>query len=238
MWYTQKRYKPPITRLELADNAIYAFAPGFWFGRMGCSVAHDHPGVPTDSPLAVTWPAGRWPGYEEFDIARTQAVQAHDLGLYEALYLMPLIVLGVVLISRWKGRKPGMMLAYACLVYSVPRFFLEYLRLEGPDPRYAGLTPAQWFSIMLFGAGIYLVVHAIPRYKKTTFELAHERIASGEFKPYDPDDEKQQPPPRARAKKKTSDSPSTKKSSGASANKKSSGGGQKRSKGKKKGKKK
>lgn len=221
MWYTQARYKPPITRLELADNAIYAFAPGFWFGRMGCSVAHDHPGVPTDFPLAVEFPPGRYPGYEQFDLPANQAVVAHDLGLYEALYLMPLIVLGVVLISRWKGRKPGMMLAFACVTYSIPRFFFEFLRIESHDPRYGGLTPAQWFSIMLLGAGLYLVFHAIPRQKATTHQLALERIESGEFEP--PADEVAMTPTKKSAKKKPgqkSKAPGKKKKSGQGTGKK------------------
>ena len=246
MWYTQSRYERPVSRLELADNAIYAFAPGFWFGRMGCSVAHDHPGIPTDFGLAPTWPAGRWPGNRatqdhpaEFpEIPIDQAVQAHDLGLYEALFLMPAIVLGVVLISRWKGRKPGMMLAYACILYSIPRFFLEYLRLEGPDPRYAGFTPGQWFSVMLLGAGLYLVFVAIPKHKKSTWELAQERIESGAFKPYDPDDEEQEPPPRARAKKKKGSGSGSAKNkssgSGSSSKKKSSSSSKKSNKKKKK----
>ena len=125
------------------------------------------------------------------------------------------------------------MLAYACILYSIPRFFLEYLRLEGPDPRYAGFTPGQWFSVLLLGAGLYLVFRAIPRYKKTTWELAQERIESGAFKPYDPDDEEQQPPPRARAKKSkkkgsSSSSGSKKKSSSSSGSTKSKSKGKKK----------
>lgn len=212
MWYTQARYKPPISRLELGDNAIYAFAPGFWFGRMGCSVAHDHPGVPTDFPLAVEFPPHRYPAAEVYGLDASQPISAHDLGLYEALYLMPLIVLGVVLISRWKGRKPGMMLAYACVLYSIPRFFLEFLRIESTDPRYWGMTPAQWFSIILLGAGLYLVFYAIPRQKQTTLELAQFRIERGDA----------EPPPGAKAR------PSQPKKKGGGSGKKKKSGGKKK----------
>lgn len=229
MWYTQKRYKPPISRLELADNAIYAFAPGFWFGRMGCSVAHDHPGIPTDFPLAVEFPPARYPGagYQQFGLDPTQPVTAHDLGLYEALYLMPLIVLGVVLISRWKGRKPGMMLAYACVLYAIPRFFFEYLRIASTDPRYGGFTPGQWFSVLLLGAGLYLIFKAIPAQDLTTAQLAQKRIESGEY----------EPPPPAKATEKGSkgkgSGSKSKSGQGPKSKPKKSGGGQK-SKSKKK----
>ena len=55
------------------------------------------------------------------------------------------------------------MLGAFCMLYAVPRFFFEYLRWEETDPRYAGLTPAQWFSIAAFTAGATLVYRA---YKK------------------------------------------------------------------------
>lgn len=204
MWYTQARYKPPANRLELADNAIIGFAPGFWFGRMGCSVAHDHPGVPTDFPLAIEWPPGRYPGYGPYELDPRLPVQAHDLGLYEALFLMPVIVAGVFLLARLKGRKPGLLLGYAAVVYAIPRFFLEYLRIESTDPRYLGLTPGQYFSILTLGAGLYVLFAKMPKQELTTLELAQAR---GE------EIEQQQEEQRARAKKSsTAAKPASKKS--------------------------
>lgn len=179
LWYTRARYKPPVSRMELADNAIVGFAPGFWFGRMGCTVAHDHQGVPTDFALAVNFKPGKYSGAQTYDLPYNEYITAHDLGLYEAAFLMPVIVFGVfALIKLAKNRRPGLLLAYSCLVYSIPRFFLEFLRIERTDPRYFGLTAAQYFSIGLFAAGLYVVFKIMPTQTKTTAELVAEREAA------------------------------------------------------------
>ncbi|MGZ3447788.1 MAG: prolipoprotein diacylglyceryl transferase, partial [Myxococcaceae bacterium] len=47
--------------------------------------------------------------------------------------------------------------------YSVPRFFLDFLRakdLSFVDGRLLGLTPAQWITPVLAAAGVYLLVTA------------------------------------------------------------------------------
>ena len=45
------------------------------------------------------------------------------------------------------------------LLYAPVRFFLEYLRPEtSTDPRYVGLTFAQWCSIIAFGAAAYAAI--------------------------------------------------------------------------------
>jgi phosphatidylglycerol:prolipoprotein diacylglycerol transferase len=218
MWYTQARYKPPVSRLELADNVMIGLSIGFWFGRMGCSVAHDHPGVPTDFPLAPVWPAGKWKGYGAYDLDPSVAVQAHDLGLYEALFLMPIIVAGVLLLARWKGRKPGLLVAYAAVVYAIPRFFLEFLRIESTDPRYAGLTPAQWFSIMTLVAGIYLFTRIGKQ--QTTAELAAARFEAGAVPPPSGDKDESEPAAKSTKSGPRKGAQSAKKKSGGKSKKK------------------
>jgi hypothetical protein len=41
------------------------------------------------------------------------------------------------------------------VLYAPVRFFLDFLRPEDTDPRYVGLTFAQWSSILAFGAAVY-----------------------------------------------------------------------------------
>ena len=43
------------------------------------------------------------------------------------------------------------------LLYAPVRFFLDFLRPEDSDPRHAGLTFAQWASILAFGVAIYVL---------------------------------------------------------------------------------
>ena len=47
------------------------------------------------------------------------------------------------------------------VLYAPVRFFLDYLRPEGTDPRYLGFTFAQWASLLAFGAALYLAVRVL-----------------------------------------------------------------------------
>ena len=44
------------------------------------------------------------------------------------------------------------------LLYAPVRFGLDFLRPEETDPRYLGLTFAQWASFVVFGAAAYVAV--------------------------------------------------------------------------------
>ena len=141
-----------LDRRRWGDLLAYGVSGGYLFGRLGCAVAHDHLGRKTDFALAVNVPPGRYP----FDRA-DHVIRAHDLGLYE-FFLWIVLVGALLLLERWRGRRPGFLVGFLAVVYSIPRFFLEFLRLESSDPRYGGLTFAQWASIVIFVAGIYLLV--------------------------------------------------------------------------------
>lgn len=134
---------------QYGDGGIVAFIPAFTFGRLGCTVVHDHVGAKSDGFfLAVDYPAGFHSGVEGLH---------HNLGFYEFLYMVALcaVLFGL---DRWRGRPKGLMVAVMATAYAPVRFFLEFLR-DNPeaDPRYLGLTFAQWVSIALLGAGIWLV---------------------------------------------------------------------------------
>lgn len=148
-----RRNRIPI--LPYADVAMFGFFPGAWFfGRMGCSIAHDHPGRLSDFFLAVQFPGG----------AR------HDMGLYEWL----LCFLWIPFLY-WLGRKqkvddppPGSIFAAMAIAYSVPRFFLDFLRAtdvpEG-DVRYAGLTFAQYGCVLFVAGGVWFFLRQRERGK-------------------------------------------------------------------------
>ncbi|MBK8090824.1 MAG: prolipoprotein diacylglyceryl transferase [Verrucomicrobiaceae bacterium] len=123
--------------LPYADVCVFTFFHVWFFGRLGCTTAHDHPGCPSQFWLAVKFP----------DTPR------HDLGLYE--WLLCFLWLPLV---HWLGRKeriasspPGTLLHIMLIAYAVPRFFLDFLRatdLPSCDVRYGGLTPAQYGCIV------------------------------------------------------------------------------------------
>ncbi len=130
-------------RLPYADCVGYGIAAGWFFGRLGCFAIHDHPGKPTDFFLAVQYPTG----------AR------HDLGLYEAIWSLGMVVLFEILWAKNPKRPAGTYLALLAICYGPVRFVLDYLRAEdttNPDPRYLGHTPAQYLSVLVTIAGVAL----------------------------------------------------------------------------------
>lgn len=123
------------------EALVFGLGPGWFFGRLGCFTAHDHPGVKTDFPLAVAFPGG----------AR------HDLGFYEAI-LLAVISVVIVLMVRARSR-PGAALGTFIVIYTPARFFLDFLRASDgyADGRYGGLTPAQILAVPLFAMGVLLL---------------------------------------------------------------------------------
>ena len=132
-----------IKRLRYADVAMVGAVVFLTFGRAGCASVHDHVGVASDSVLAVDFPAGNPTGV---------VGPHHDLGLYELGLLTVLLVLLTLLLRR--PLRPGTLVGVMAMAYAVPRFFLDLLRSESSDPRYYGLTPAQWCCIATVLAAI------------------------------------------------------------------------------------
>ncbi|MCB9665575.1 MAG: prolipoprotein diacylglyceryl transferase [Alphaproteobacteria bacterium] len=151
MWlfYGVIRPRPGLV-LRFADLFAYGFPLGWFFGRLGCAVVHDHIGQPTDFALGVAFPVGHY-----------AAGVRHELGLYEMLLTVPMIAL-----YAWLGRKdqpPGTFLGIFFIFYAPVRFGLDALRsvdLSSSDARYLGLTPAQYGMIAAFLFGVALVAYA------------------------------------------------------------------------------
>jgi phosphatidylglycerol:prolipoprotein diacylglycerol transferase len=154
----------PATRLAYLDVAAFVFPISLMIGRIGCALAHDHPGTVTSLPLAISLESAAAQDYiaavyadagraaELPSSAALAQLGFHDLGLYEALYLGVIVVPAMLLLSR-QPRSPGYFLGAFVLMYMPARFLLDFLRVG--DVRYAGLTPAQWVALL---AVIALVV--------------------------------------------------------------------------------
>jgi phosphatidylglycerol:prolipoprotein diacylglycerol transferase len=135
--------------LLYCDLTVQGLVLGWIFGRLGCTLAHDHPGVRTDFPLAFAYPGG----------AR------HDLGFYEFLYtLFFLFPLALVLHRALRGKPTvphGSYLAVMALAYAPARFCLDFLRVN--DLRYHNLTPSQYACV----GSILLAVYFFWRHRAT-----------------------------------------------------------------------
>jgi phosphatidylglycerol:prolipoprotein diacylglycerol transferase len=154
-------------RLRYLDAIAYAFPFAWSIGRLGCTVAHDHPGTITTFPLGVSLATHASRTYIRYfygaagrmaelpDTAQLSRMGFHDLGWYEFLYSLLIMVPAFFVLDR-KARRPGFFLITFLLLYVPARFLLDFLRLG--DARTAGLTPAQYAGAVVFLVALYFVV--------------------------------------------------------------------------------
>jgi phosphatidylglycerol:prolipoprotein diacylglycerol transferase len=168
------------------DSLAIGLALGWFFGRMGCTVAHDHPGTASNFWLAkycrpvegatLELPAFmvepnavdlRWGPCRSFGDAVASisqqvpadfggVVSAHDMGFYEALW--SIAVFGLFLLLDRVPRRPGFYVTLLGVLYAPVRFGMDFLRPESTDVRYLSLTPAQWWSIVFMGFALWGLV--------------------------------------------------------------------------------
>jgi phosphatidylglycerol---prolipoprotein diacylglyceryl transferase len=124
------------------DLIAWAFPAAWLLGRTGCAVAYDHPGYATTFVLGQRY---------------SDHVVRHNLGLYEALCIVPLLV-AFLWLGRGKPRPAGFFVGLLPLVYAPIRFALDTLRWE--DARYFGFTPGQYGSVLLAALGFAILYHA------------------------------------------------------------------------------
>jgi phosphatidylglycerol:prolipoprotein diacylglycerol transferase len=128
-----------------ADLLVQGLVLGWLFGRLGCTLTSDHMGSLSNFPLAFAYPEG----------AR------HNLGFYELLFTAAVLVPAIfVLRAREKthGYRPGVYVAVIVALYAPARFFLDFLRatdLPGSDPRFWGLTGAQYASVLALALALW-----------------------------------------------------------------------------------
>jgi phosphatidylglycerol:prolipoprotein diacylglycerol transferase len=129
------KYKK-LNFLQYVDVFVFGLPLGYFLGRIGCFLIHDHPGRPTDFFLGVQYPDG---------------LIRHDLGLYHSLLGLVIFLLFVFL--KTKKIPSGSLLVVFLFTYGAARFFLDFLRLG--ETTFFFLTPAQWVGgLMVLAAGV------------------------------------------------------------------------------------
>jgi phosphatidylglycerol:prolipoprotein diacylglycerol transferase len=162
-----------------ADITIIGLLVAFSIGRIACTVVSDHIGAAVDptkwyAALAMDYPRHLNLGHlAETYPGASQYIRAWNLGLVELLYLIPINIVLLTLAFRaakpngttkdgkekWLDRIPsGLITVLVGVFYAPVRFLLDFLRPEDTDPRYIGLTFAQWISMLAFaGAAAFAI---------------------------------------------------------------------------------
>ena len=146
------RYKRGYPLFPVLDQIAFGLPLGWFFGRLGCFVVHDHPGRITDFFLAVD-------NYPYNGVIGPR----HDLGLYEVFWAAT-----VVPLFLWLDRKPrpyGFYMGTIGILYAPVRFSLDFLREA--DRTYFGLTPGHYSSLLAFALGSWCLWRAYKRPIKT-----------------------------------------------------------------------
>jgi prolipoprotein diacylglyceryl transferase len=146
---------------------VDALVPGLLIaqalGRWGNYFNNELFGAPTDLPwgleIAATNPA--------YPLGLPPGVLFHPAFLYESLWSMLGCGVLVFLESRMNLRW-GRMFATYLMWYSLGRFFIESIRLD-PSDVYFGLRTNQWSAVLVFMAGLALMI--VQHYRHTGQEL-------------------------------------------------------------------
>ena len=141
-WFFTKREQKPFW--PYAEGVAFGLPFAWIWARIGCFMAHDHPGGQTDFWLGV---------YGMCEIGGKD-VACHDLGLYEAMYAAVLFVFWQLL-DR-KDRPTGFYVGMLALCYGPVRFGMDFLRTV--DVRYFGLTPGQYGATLISLVGLAVLL--------------------------------------------------------------------------------
>jgi phosphatidylglycerol:prolipoprotein diacylglycerol transferase len=144
---------PELPAWRAADLCAPAIALGQAIGRVGCFMAGDDYGSPTNLPWSVTYtdPYARRVGGAPLD------VPVHPVQIYESLVCFALFLF-LWWLSRRKQFDGEIILTYA-LLYAVARFLLEYFRGDADRGLIFGgaLSTSQLIALPLFAASITLL---------------------------------------------------------------------------------
>lgn len=135
---------------KILNTLIVGVVLAHAFGRIGCTMAGCCYGIPTDSFLGVSFPAGASGG-----------VPVYPTQLFEAIFLFALFA-ALNKMPKWRGIEFEVYL----IAYGAWRFLIEFIRgddrgeflsfIQGTYSNFP--TPAQYMSVLMIGLGIFMLI--------------------------------------------------------------------------------
>jgi len=133
---------------KLADILAPALALGHSIGRLGCFSQGCCYGKPFEYGLLFPESA---PASIHF-----HGVPVHPTQLYESLAL--LIIFGILMKARKSSRFDGSIFLIYLSLYSIFRFFNEFLRADDRGFYFYGISVSQLISIVIVGVSIFILL--------------------------------------------------------------------------------
>lgn len=151
-WYRRNKIAPWPRILDWLAPCI---AFGHALGRLGCLFAGCCYGKPTELPWGII--------FTDAGSLAPLGIALHPTQIYEFIFLA---FLGSFLLKRVlkTDRIAGVAFSYYLLIYSAGRFLIEFFR--GDDPRALGLSPGQYFSLIVFIISFVLKYQLVNEKKK------------------------------------------------------------------------
>ena len=165
VWIYMRRTQLPVGKTF--DCIGLGMPIGVAVGRIGCFLAGDDYGKPTDSAFGVAFPQGAPPTTPE--VLRTRfgvevspemierygnAIPVHPTQLYEVG--LSVVVFWIMLRLRKQHHAPGWLFAAWLGIYGLTRFSLEIFRAKGDRFLFDTITQAQVISAALIVASLIL----------------------------------------------------------------------------------
>lgn len=153
-WWWSHNHWDRRERWALLDGTAIGLAAGLAIGRIGCMAVGEHFGGPTTFVLGMTYRGG---GTIEAEPAIGETI--HNTAFYEFLHLLVLLAVIAVVLRRAGNRErplvPGTVGGLFLAWYGIGRFVTDFTRTN--DATVAGLTGAQWASLVLVLLGGWLL---------------------------------------------------------------------------------
>jgi phosphatidylglycerol:prolipoprotein diacylglycerol transferase len=157
-----------VQRWHVLNGYAWGLTIGVAIGRIGCYSVGEHFGRQSDFFLATRYDGGEVREPFLGDTPLVPGMTFHNTALYECLLMFGLFIVmtGMILWARRKGTEvlPGTLVAVFMLWAGISRFYTDSLRVN--DERVAGLTGAQWMSLVMVPYGIYVLVRVRPALRK------------------------------------------------------------------------